>query len=70
MYYIGGGYAVPVDSEYLGCMRDEKVPTTARAIFEGLLKCKGTMTVQVTAICGRQYLMICSCSGFLSILLE
>lgn len=50
VYYIGGGYGVPVGSEYLGCMRDEKTPKSARAISDGMLRCKGTMTVPVNAI--------------------
>lgn len=48
MYFIGGGPRVPVDSEYLGCMRDEKHSVYARALFEGMLRCNGTMTTQVT----------------------
>lgn len=47
MYFIGGGYSVPVGSEYLGCYRDEKSPPTARALSEGFLECKGTMSIPV-----------------------
>lgn len=48
VYNIGGGSAVPVGSEYLGCMRDEKTSNDARALFEGLLKCYNNMTTQVS----------------------
>ena len=47
VYNIGGGQRVPKDSEYLGCMRDEKYSYDARALFEGLLKCPDNMTTQV-----------------------
>lgn len=47
VYNIGGGQQVPENSEYLGCMRDEKHSYDARALFEGLLKCYDNMTTQV-----------------------
>lgn len=38
---------MPVGSEYLGCMRDMKHSPSARALFDGMLVCPGTMTTQV-----------------------
>lgn len=47
VYYMGGTQPVPVDSEYVGCTRDEKHSPSARAIEEGFLECPN-MNVQVT----------------------